>query len=69
MTTRDDYLKYAAECFRLAQQATEAATRVRLLAMAQAWRELGDKAQGDKIQNPPAKTNGERARVSGRDPK
>jgi hypothetical protein len=56
MTARDDYLKYAEECCRLAQRAAGAGQRARLLAMAQAWRELGD-----KIQNLPTNTSGKRA--------
>ncbi len=53
MTTRDEYLKFAEECLRLAQQAADPDTRARLLDMAQAWRELADKAQ-----NPRAKKDG-----------
>jgi hypothetical protein len=45
MTTRDEYLKYAEECVRLARQATEPRARTRLLEMAQAWRDLADKLQ------------------------
>ena len=70
MTTRDEYLKYAEECLRLAQQATDVDTRARLLDMAQAWRDLGDKVLGDKVlgdkvpgakvQNPPLKQDGQR---------
>jgi hypothetical protein len=50
MTTRDEYLKFAEECFRLAQQTADPDARARLLDMAQAWRDLAD-----KVQNPPAK--------------
>jgi hypothetical protein len=48
MTTRDEYLKFAEECLRLAQQATDPDMRVRLLDMAQAWRDLADKAQNPR---------------------
>jgi len=58
MNTRDEYLRYAEECLRLAQQATEAAARARLLDMAQAWRDLGDKVPGDKFQNAQAQKSG-----------
>jgi hypothetical protein len=58
MTTRDQNLRYAEECLRLAQRATDAATRARLLDMAQAWRDLCDKIPSDKASdgNPPEKT-------------
>ena len=55
MTTRDEYLKFAEECLRLARQAADPDTRARLLDMAQAWRDLCDKAQ-----NPRAKKDGQR---------
>ena len=41
----EQYRSYAAECLRLAQQATNAEDRARLLGMAQAWRELADKLE------------------------
>ena len=53
MTARDEYLQFAEECLRLAQQTADPDTRARLLDMAQAWRDLSDKAQ-----NPRAKKNG-----------
>jgi len=47
MNSAQDYLKYAAECVRLAQQASNPADKARLIQMAQAWQELADKrAQG-----------------------
>jgi hypothetical protein len=55
MTTQDEYLEYAEECLRLAQQAADPDTCARLLDMAPAWRDLGDKAQ-----NPRAKKDGQR---------
>jgi hypothetical protein len=48
MTTRDEYLKYAEECVRLAQQAADPDSRARLMDMAQAWRDLADKLQNQK---------------------
>jgi hypothetical protein len=44
MMARDEYLRYAEECLRLARQTTDPEKRARLLEMAQAWRDLGDKA-------------------------
>jgi uncharacterized protein with PhoU and TrkA domain len=44
MVARDEYLRYAEECLRLARQTTDPEKRARLLEMAQAWRDLGDKA-------------------------
>ena len=55
MTRRDEYLQFAEECLRLAQQAADSDTRARSLDMAQAWRDLADKAQ-----NPRAKQDGRR---------
>ena len=43
MPTRDEYLHYAEECVRLAQITADGDARVRLLEMAQAWRDLADK--------------------------
>jgi hypothetical protein len=40
MPTRQEYLRYADECIALAQNSTDPETRMRLLEMAQAWREL-----------------------------
>jgi hypothetical protein len=48
MTTRDEYLTFAEECLRLAQQAADPDTRARLLDMAQAWRDLAEKAQNPR---------------------
>jgi len=48
MTARDEYLQFAEECLRLAQQAADPDTRGRLLDMAQAWRDLSDKAQNPR---------------------
>jgi hypothetical protein len=38
------YKLYAAECLRIAQQATDAGQKARLLEMAEAWQRLGDAA-------------------------
>jgi hypothetical protein len=43
MASSDEYRRLAQECIALAERATEPLDRVRLLAMAQAWRELADK--------------------------
>jgi hypothetical protein len=40
----EQYKKYAAECVRLAQQATDGAHKARLLEMAEAWQRLADQA-------------------------
>ena len=48
MTARDEYLQFAEECLRLAKQAADPDTRARLLDMAQAWRDLSDKAQNPR---------------------
>ena len=48
MTARDEYLQFAEECLRLAKQAVDPDTRARLLDMAQAWRDLSDKAQNPR---------------------
>jgi hypothetical protein len=42
----EKYREYAAECLRLAQRAESEGDRARLVAMAQAWRELADKTDG-----------------------
>lgn len=43
MATSDEYRRFARECLALAEKATDPMDRVRLLAMAQAWRNLADK--------------------------
>ncbi len=40
----EQYKEFAAECLRLAQQATDAAHKARLLEMAEAWQRLADQA-------------------------
>ena len=52
MPTREEYLHYAEECVALAQRAADPEARTRLLEMAQAWRDLADKA--DKFRRLPA---------------
>ena len=44
MPTREEYLHYAEECVALAQRAADPEARTRLLDMAQALRDLADKA-------------------------
>jgi hypothetical protein len=41
--TEEHYLRHVAECLELAQRAQDPQDRVRLLEMAQAWRELATK--------------------------
>ncbi len=43
----DEFREHAAECLRLAQRAANDEDRARLVAMAQAWRELGEKLEAD----------------------
>lgn len=43
MASAEEYLGYAAECVRLARDATDPDTKARLLQMAQAWRDLAFK--------------------------
>ena len=44
MESRDEYLRYANECAALAQKTMDPEARTRFLEMAQAWRELAEKA-------------------------
>jgi hypothetical protein len=61
MASRDDCLRYAAECVSLAQHAPDSADRAHLLAMAQAWRDLADKQNpADKQQDAPAADGGDK---------
>jgi hypothetical protein len=46
MASKDECLRYAAECVALAQRASDPADLAHLLAMAQAWRDLADKRDG-----------------------
>jgi hypothetical protein len=48
MASRDECLRYAAECVSLAQRASDPADRAHLLRMAQDWRDLADKQSADK---------------------
>jgi hypothetical protein len=41
----DQYRNYAAECLRVARQATNAGDKAMLLEMAQKWRELAERLQ------------------------
>jgi hypothetical protein len=45
MTSSDEYRRMAQECVELAERASDANDRVRLLAMAQAWRDMADKKE------------------------
>jgi hypothetical protein len=48
MPSAEDYRQYAAQCLALAQQVSDPDARAHLLEMAQAWRELADKAQNPR---------------------
>jgi hypothetical protein len=47
MMSEDEYRRYAAESLALAQKTTNLDDRTRLLAMAQAWIALADKAKDE----------------------
>jgi hypothetical protein len=51
MATADEYRGYAAECVRLARESTRPEDKARFLQMAQAWRELADKADNPRASN------------------
>jgi hypothetical protein len=53
MPSREDYLRNADECIKLAQASADPQTRTRLLEMAQAWRELADKVDDPRIPKQP----------------
>jgi hypothetical protein len=48
MAGADDYRRYAMECVTLAQQASDPKDKVRLLQMAQVWRDLADKKDSEQ---------------------
>lgn len=48
LSSTSDFYNYAQECIRLAQQASDAGTKARLLQMAQAWRDLAEKSKNDE---------------------
>jgi hypothetical protein len=50
MVAADEYRRYAAECIPLAQQASDPGDKAHLLRMAQAWRDLADKAENPRAQ-------------------
>jgi hypothetical protein len=55
MASAEDYRRYAGECLRLAQNASEPDDKARLLQMAQAWHDLADKlAANDSTDTPPS---------------
>jgi hypothetical protein len=45
MARADDYRRYAAECIRVAQQATNSHDKTLLLEMAQRWRDLAERVE------------------------
>ena len=48
MPSAEEYRQYAAQCLALAQHVSDPDARAHLLEMAQAWRELADKAQNPR---------------------
>jgi hypothetical protein len=44
MASADQYRRYAAECIRVAQQATDPTDKLVLLQMAETWRRLAERA-------------------------
>jgi hypothetical protein len=53
MTQREEFLRYAEQCVRLAEKTDNSGDRARFLQMAQAWRELAAKISN--FQEPPEK--------------
>jgi len=45
MATADEYRAFAAKCLALAQSVSDQDDKARLIEMAQAWRDLGDKLE------------------------
>jgi hypothetical protein len=52
MALVEEYLRYAEQCVALAAKSSNAADKVRLLQMAQAWRELSAKPENGKDKDP-----------------
>jgi hypothetical protein len=48
MATSEEYRRLANECVELAKKAADSRDRLRLLAMAQAWRDMADKKDAKK---------------------
>ena len=48
MARSEEYRRYAADCFKLAQQAQNPTDKARLLQMAQAWNELAERITAPK---------------------
>jgi hypothetical protein len=51
MSSAEEYIKHASDCLALAQQVQDSAVKIRLLEMAQAWRELAQKSEGEDDKN------------------
>ena len=49
----EKYRRYAAECLRIARTTQDPREKATLLAMADKWRELADKAESDAKHKPP----------------
>ena len=52
MSRSDEYGRYAAECMRVAQQIQNPGDRAAMLAMAQKWQELAEKAKAEEGPHP-----------------
>ena len=53
MARAEKYRRYAAECLRIARTTQDPREKATLLAMADKWRELADKAESDAKHKPP----------------
>jgi hypothetical protein len=51
MAGAEQYRRYAAECVRVSQLASNPADKTMLLEMAQKWRELADRAERQEASN------------------
>lgn len=49
--SRDDYLKWAAECLSVSQETREQVTKAMMLKMAQAWISLAERANQREAQD------------------
>jgi 3-dehydroquinate dehydratase len=56
MARAQEYRRYAADCFKLAQQAQNPTDKARLLQMAQAWNELAEKITATEADDKQDKT-------------
>jgi hypothetical protein len=54
MASVEELRSYASRCLELAQRADDPNDKARLLAMAEAWKALADKAAAQKVNDPDA---------------